>query len=244
MSGLKRWLSARTLSRKQREFLTDTLRGQQPEQTCWADERLRNHALETAMERFHGDWNWCLQAVLAVYFINPGTIEEIDRIMAEHVESRSGRFPPELFEGRGWNPADAANFDGEAHRYWRGYRACADDQWALLEILLKPETPTDYLKQSGYSYSGSRGCVRHIDLLREADVEAAAECAEAFVMSAQHLLSNALGPTELESFWQAMRQQTTHDETSEPVHLVFRTEDYEERGQAPRRTFRLTLDHV
>jgi len=244
MSSLKRWLSARTFSRKQREFLVDALRGQQPEQACWADETLRNHALQTAMEHFHGDWNWCLQAVLAVYFINPRSMAEIDRIMAEHVESRSGRFPPELFEGRGWNPADVADFDGEAHRYWRGYHACADDHWASLEIFLKPKTPADYLKQSGYSYSGSRGCVRHITLLREADVEAAADCAEAFLVSAQHLLSNALGPTELKSLWQAMRQQMSYEETSGPMHLVFRTDDYQERGQAPRRTFRLTLDHL
>jgi hypothetical protein len=244
MSSLKRWLSARTFSRKQREFLVDALRGQQPEQACWADETLRNHALQTAMEHFHGDWNWCLQAVLAVYFINPGSMAEIDRIMAEHVESRSGRFPPEQFEGHGWNPAEAADFDGEAHRYWRGYHACADDQWASLEIFRKPDTPSDYLKQSGYSYSGSRGCVRHIALLREADVEAAAECAEAFVASAQRLLSHALGPAKLESLWQAVLQQTPYDETSGSVHLVFRTDEYEDRGQPPRRTFRLMLDHV
>jgi hypothetical protein len=180
---------------------------------------------------------------MAVYFINPGSMVEIDRIMAEHVESRSGRFPPELFEGRGWNPAGAANFDGEAHRYWRGYHACADDEWALLEIFLKPATATDYLKQSGYNYSGSRGCVRHISLLREADVEAAAECAEAFIVSARHLLSNTLGTTELEALWQAMRQQASYDWIYGPVRLVFRTDDYQERGQAPRRTFRLTLDH-
>lgn len=244
MSSLKRWLSSRTFSRKQREFLVDTLRGQQPEQPCWANEALRNHALEAAMEHFHGDWNWCLQAVLAVYFLSPGSVGEIDRIMAEHVESRSGRFPPELFEGRGWSPAKAANFDGEAHRYWRGYHACADDQWASLEIFLKPETPADYLKQSGYSYSGSRGCVRHIELRREADVEAAAECAESFIASARHLLSNALGPAELESLWQAVRQHTSYDEDSGSAHLVFRTDEYEDRGQLPRRTFRLTLDHI
>src|SRR6185437_10103136 len=183
-------------------------------QPCWVDEALRKHTLDAAMEHFHGDWNWCLQAVLAVYFLSPGSMAEIDRIITEHVESRSGRFPPALFEGRGWNPAEAANFDGEAHRYWRGYRACADDQWASLEIFLKPETPADYLKQSGYDYSESRGCVRHIELRREADVEAAAECAEAFLASAQHLLSNALGPTDMASLWQAIRQQTPHDETS------------------------------
>jgi len=244
MSGLRRWLASHTFSRKQREFLSDALRGQQPEQPCWADEALRKHTLDTAMEHFHGDWNWCLQAVLAVYFINPGSMAEIDRIMAEHVESRTGRFPPELFEGRGWNPAEAANFDGEAHRYWRGYRACADDQWASLEIFLKPETPADYLKQSGYDYSGSRGCVRHIELRREADVEASAECAEAFLLSAQHLVSNALRAAELETLWQAMRQQTSHEETSGPVHLVFHVEDYQERAQPPRRTFRLMLDHA
>jgi len=244
MSSLKRWLSARTFSRKQREFLVDALRGQQPEQACWADETLRTHALEAAMEHFHGDWDWCLQAVLAVYFINPRSMAEIDRIMAEHVESRSGRFPPELFEGRGWNPADAADFDGEAHRYWRGYHACADDQWALLEIFLKPKTPADYLKQSGYSYSGSRGCVRHIALLREADVEVVAECTEAFVASAQRLLSHALRPAKLESLWQAVRQHTSYDETCGPARLVFRTEEYQERGHPPRRTFRLALDRV
>jgi len=244
MSGLKRWLSSHTFSRKQREFLVDALRGQQPEQPCWADETLRNRTLDVAMEHFHGDWNWCLQAVLAVYFLNPGSVAEIDRIMAEHVESRSGRFPPELFEGRGWNPAEAANFDGEAHRYWRGYRACADDQWASLEIFIKPKTPADYLKQSGYDYSGSRGCVRHIELRRGADVEAAAECAEAFAATAKRVLSNALGHAKLDALWQVIRRQMPYDGTSGPVHLVFRTDDYEDRGQPPRRTFRLTLDHT
>ena len=128
MSAFIRLLSWRRLSRKQREFLVDTLRGQQPEQPCWANEALRNHALDAAVERFKGEWNWCLQAVMAVYFINPGSIEEIDRIVAEHVESRWGRFPPELFAGWGWNPADAAKFDGDADRYWRCYRACGDDK--------------------------------------------------------------------------------------------------------------------
>jgi len=170
MSAVRRWLLSRKLSRKQREFLAETLRGQLPEQPCWANRALRDHTLEAAIERFNGEWNWCLQAVLAVYFLNPGSIGEIDRIIAEHVESRSGRFPPELFAMSGWNPAEVANFDGEAHRYWRCYHVCAEDQWASLEIFLNPAAPTDYLKQSGYDYSGSRGCVRHISLQRDADV--------------------------------------------------------------------------
>jgi hypothetical protein len=242
MSVFKWLFSPQRLSRKQREFLADALRGHQPEQACWANETLRNHTLRTAEDRFQGEWIWCLQAVLAVYFINPGSVEEIDRIVAEHVESLSGRFPPELFAGRGWNPADAVNFDGEAHRYWRGYRACGDDEWALLEIFLKPATSADYLTQSGYSFSGSRGCVRHIGLRREADAEAAAECAETFIASAQRLLSNALGDRALEPLWQAIRQQTPHDEYAGPVRLAFRTDEYQERGYPPRRTFHLTLD--
>jgi hypothetical protein len=230
-------------SRKQREFLAEALHGQQPEQPCWADEALRQHTLDAAMKHFRGDWIWCLQAVLAVYFLNPRSIEEVDRIMAEHVESRSGRFPPELFEGRGWNPAEAANFDGEAHRYRRCYRACADDAWALLEILRKPATPTDLLTQSGYDYSGSRGCVRHISLVREADVAASAACAAAFIASARQLLSNALGNIALDPLWQAIRQQVPHDGRAGAARLDFRTDDYDERGYAPRRRFRLVLDH-
>ncbi len=242
MSVLKRWLSSRTFSSKQREFLADALRGQQPEQACWANEDMRIHVLEAAMEHFHGDWNWCLQAVLAVYFINPGSVQEIDQIIAEHVESRSGRFPPELFAGRGWNPAEVVNFDGGAGKYWRCFRACADDQWASLEIFLKPATPSDYLKQSGYSYSGSRGCVRNIALRREGDAEAGVECAEVFIASVQHLLSNALGDAPPESLVQAVRQRTSYDGSAGPVRLAFRTDEYDERGYPPRRIFHLTLN--
>jgi hypothetical protein len=241
MSFLQRWLPP--FSRKQRDFLADSLRGQQPEQPCWADEALRRHTLDAAMKHFRGDWLWCLQAVLAVYFISPKSMAEVDRIMAEHVESRSGRFPPELFQGRGWNPADAANFDGEGPRYWRCYHACSDDAWALLEVLRKPATPADLLTQSGYDYSGLRGCVRHLSLARESDVDVAAACAEAFIASAGHLLTNALGDIALEPLWQAVRQKASYDASVGPVRLGFRTDDYQERGTAPRRTFRLTLDH-
>jgi hypothetical protein len=116
------------------------------------------------------------------------------------------------------------------------------DEWALLEIFLKPATPPEYLIQSGYSYSGSRGCVRHIALRREADADAAAECAEVFIASAQHLLSNALGDAAPESLMQAVRQRTSYDGSAGPVRLAFRTDEYDERGYKPRRNFRLTLD--
>jgi hypothetical protein len=121
----KRMASAAQRSRvlmhspRMQQLLAETLRGTLGDQVSWTDEVLRNHALLSVTETFADDSNWCVQEMLTIYLLNPTSIEQIDRIIAEHVESRDGTIPPHLYEGRGWNPADAVYFNGDTHRFWR-----------------------------------------------------------------------------------------------------------------------------
>jgi hypothetical protein len=241
---LWRSLSRARLSRKQREFLADTLRGHQPEQLCWANPDLRNHTLQTVAGLFGDDWNWCLQVTMAVYFIAPGSREEIDRIIAEHVESRSGSFPSELFEGKGWNPAQAVNFDAETAQYWRCYRAYEKNGWSSFELPRNPVALADLWKQSGYSYAGTRGCVRKLTLRQEVDEPVAAKFARAFMTSAERVLFNALGNSNLDALRQAVLQRTSYDGNSGPARMAFRMSGYQEPGEKPRQIFTLTVERV
>lgn len=241
---ISRLLGRTNPSPKQYQFLADSLRGQRPEQPCWANEILRAHVLNSVFERFGDDWNWCLQSVLAIYLINPESLEQIDRILAEHAEARAGSFSPALYSGVGWNPALAVNFDDMSDQFWRCYRANGTDNWSSFEMLLEPASSVDPWKNSGYRLAGRRGCVRHIRLSRSADLENAEECARAFENSALCVLSNALRGADQGALVNAIRQRLPHDGHIGLVRTNFGVSSYREPRSSAKQVFNLTLEHA
>ena len=177
----------------QKKFLEeDILRGLRPEQPCWADVQMRTHALEVTARHFGDDWDWSVQFLLSIYFLNPDSMAQIDQVVLEHVESRSGMFDPKLYAGRGWNPAEVMNYREDKDVYWRIYRSYAPDRWNSFEILRNPTTNDDKLTPSGLAYSGERGCVRNITLSRQVDVQDTQSCTGAFIQETEKIVSKAL----------------------------------------------------
>lgn len=221
MAAAVKWSRQAIHSPRMQQLLADTLRGSLGDQVSWTDETLRDHTLRAVAEQFADDVNWCVQVMLTVYLLNPTSIEQIDRIIAEHVESRDGTFPPELYEGRGWNPAEAIYFIGDTHRYWRIYRAYTAGDWSAIDGLIKTGEGTNPWASSGYRLSGTRGCVRHLELTHSVDLNAAPGYAETFLRSARRFVSKALKNPDADDLWQAVRQQADYDGHIGPVRVRF-----------------------
>jgi hypothetical protein len=233
------------LSAKEHQFLADTLRGNRPEQPCWANEDFQKHALTSVVEKFTNDFNWCLQVIIAIYLINPDSFRELDRIITEHVESRTGIFPPELSQGRGWNPAAALYFNSDARRYWRCYRAYTSEDWSSVEVWRYPTTRSDLRHQSGYRFEGTRGCVRRLELRHDVVLEDAASYAKRFVASGRRLLYKACRRIDTPELWSAIREQTLYDGQVDAVRVQFQALNlHPDRGEKPERRFRLMLEHL
>ena len=122
-------------------------------------------------------------------------------LIGEHVESRSGRFSPILYAGRGWNPAEALRFNADADRFWRCYRAYSDSHWSSFEIRREIATSSEYWRQSGYEFSGTRGCVRCPELRHRVSPEQAADYSAPFAFAAGRLVAGGCPGAEAAELW-------------------------------------------
>jgi|GEM_PF-2650883 len=231
------------LTPQQRAALADALHIHRPEQPCWADQPLRDHILAALETRFGDDFNWALQVALAIHFLNPATPADADRILAEHTESRSGHFPPELHTGRGWNPAEVHLFNADTRTFWRAYRALSDTQWSSIELPRHPATSAEYHIPSGFSFSGTRGCVQHIQLQHTVTPQQAPTYAPKFQRAAHHLLAHACPGEPAETLWQAVIKQEPTETPIGPALARFRLNDTRQDWTQPaEHRFTLTLD--
>jgi len=224
-------------------IVLNTLRGYRKEQPCWANRAFRTHALEATLKCFADDLNWSVQAANAIYTLNPKSIRQIDRIIAEHSESRSGIFPPGLHEGRGWSPAAATWFCGDRNVYWRAYRAYSRLHWASIEVVRSPTNTSNIFQQSGYGFSGTRGCVNRLQLSLDVDAQDADAYAETFISAASGLIQNACCDSSPESLWNAVRQHVPYQGRLESTNAAFNKVFLQpDPGQKAQWRFSLTLD--
>jgi hypothetical protein len=203
------WRSASpgSLTPRQLEFLAKTLRGHRAEQPCWANERYRQHALSSVAEHFADDWDCCVQALHAVYTLNPGSMRRIDRIIRDHVESRTGTHPPSRYQTRGWNPAEALAFMGDSDTFWRCYRASDTVRWFSVELPIKPQSEMAIWNRSGYRIYGHRGCARSLSFRRIVEADEAPHYAESFMHAARPLIDRVAPTADATTLWNAVHKQ-------------------------------------
>ena len=185
------------------------------------DPALHRHAVKAIYRIFGDDPFWCVLVATSVYIQNCRTAEEIDRIVSEHAESRSGAFPATLYPGQGWDPGRALWFLGDRAEYWRAYVCPGGDEWITNEHRLDR---TDRWRESGYKLEGRRGCVQTITLNQGEDERQMARVAaleRSFALGADRLIRNACGTDMPDSLRDAIHARTRYNGVIGPANVTF-----------------------
>ncbi len=224
-------------------LLANTLKGC-GDQICWTDEALRRHVLRRVNLLFGDDPHWCTLVTSAIYLLDPRSIVEIEQILDAHVESRSGAYASELFEGKGWNPARAIFFNGDSYVFGRAYVASSKETWRAVEYARNP-AKTGFGANSGFDVSGRRGCVTRLVLRRSVGVEKAEALGETFLRLSRRLTTSALRDFVPDALSEAIRGRKPFDENVGPVrvrfHAVIAMTDPREPSACE---FSLSFDHA
>ena len=229
------------LSPQRRARLEEVLSSRK-EQAVWADTRLRAFAVDLVSARFRDDDNWCVQVLIAISFLNPGTVDRIAEIVGEHEESRLGSFEPRLYRDQGWNPADALTFDADPGVYWRCYRAYTATAWTSFEMLRAPEVSSQLWTQSGYKFSGVRGCVLQLELTQDVEGDHGPADVQHFVSKVGRVISRAGIEGDASTLYEAIGAGRSYETALGFARVRFHVSSIEDRGCKPRECYTLTFD--
>lgn len=233
-------------SEQQLSALLSCLKGS-GDQISWTDLELQKQTVLLVWDYFCDDWFWCIQAMLAIYFINPTSIEQITDILEEHNQSRFGLFPQDLYEGKGWSPADALNFVDDSKRYLRCYRAYTNTDWTSFALRSDTKDLAELWKDSGYKFTGTKGCVKELTLSFTVLKEEAEARIPEFVSHAERLLDRACPGVPPAGILKSIKEHRPLAESFAPLSVAFfiRVEprDPRERYSKDNLTFVLKIKH-
>ncbi len=156
----------------------------------------------------------------SVYVGNCLTAEEIDRIVSEHAESRTGVYPIALYRGIGWDPGCALWFLGDKSEYRRAYICSGSNRWTSIEQQLDPARS---MRDSGYELEGRRGCVQTITLHQEVRQVAVDSLAHSFALEADRLIRGACGTKMPDSLRDAIAARAKYDGVIGSANVNFAT---------------------
>jgi hypothetical protein len=185
------------------------------------DTASHRHAVKAIYRVFGDDPFWCVLVATSVYIQNCRTAEEIDSIVSEHAESRTGAFPAALYHGQGWDPGRALWFLGDRTEYRRAYLCPGGDKWITSEHRLDR---TDRWRESGYKLEGRRGCVTTITFNQGEDERQMARVTaleHSFALGADRLIRNACGTEIPGSLRDAIHARTAYNGVIGPADVTF-----------------------